>query len=177
VLTILVVALVAGVLGVATGGSLRRLAETRLRALWLVYAGLVIQVGAMIWLSGSSGLAAILLSFGVIALFLALNYKQPGMTLAAIGLILNIAVIATNGAMPVSSEAAAQIGASREAEPGGVKHEPMTDDTRLPWLGDVLPLPIVDEVWSLGDVVLACGLGYFVYRRAKPVRRGRHSMA
>ena len=63
-------------------------------------------------------------------------------------------------------------------EIGGLKHERLTDDTRFVFLGDVIAVPGVREVLSLGDVLLALGIAYFVYARTiAEARRGRHSRA
>jgi hypothetical protein len=35
----------------------------------------------------------------------------------------------------------------------------------LPWLGDVIPLPRLGEVLSLGDLLLVGGIFLLVYRR------------
>ena len=41
----------------------------------------------------------------------------------------------------------------------------MGPKTVLPWLGDVIPLPRLGEVLSLGDVLLVAGVAVLVYRR------------
>jgi hypothetical protein len=38
-------------------------------------------------------------------------------------------------------------------------------DTKLPWLGDVIPLPRLGEVLSVGDVVLIAGTIRLIYAR------------
>jgi hypothetical protein len=38
-------------------------------------------------------------------------------------------------------------------------------ETTLPWLGDVIPLPRLGEVLSLGDVVLIAGTVRLIYAR------------
>jgi len=45
------------------------------------------------------------------------------------------------------------------------EHELMTPSTVLPWLGDVIPLPRLGEVLSLGDLLLVGGIFLLVYRR------------
>jgi hypothetical protein len=47
----------------------------------------------------------------------------------------------------------------------GVKHEIAGPDTVLPFLGDVIPLPYLSRIISVGDVVLAIGIAILVYRR------------
>ena len=165
---ILPVAAVAALYGLVRGGSLEGLANTPFRFVWLLFAGLIAQVGVGIWdppwLSETGELVVVLGSNAVVAVFLALNRHLPGMRLAALGLVLNIAVIAPNGAMPVSLDAAELAGKDAPTELG-LKHEAMNDDTVFPWLGDVIPLPGMRTLLSVGDVVLAAGIAWLVYRR------------
>lgn len=95
------------------------------------------------------------------------NARVPGVPLAGLGLLLNALVVVTNGAMPVSEEAAMKAGISAESlhldtDP---RHEPMDGNTRLHVLGDLVPTPIPlhREVDSVGDIALAAGLGLLVF--------------
>ena len=115
-------------------------------------------------LSQGQSLTIVLLSFGMIVAFFVVNWHLPGLALAAAGLVLNITVIASNGAMPVS-ERAIEIAGVESVEGFGLKHERLNDDTILPWIADVIPLPGIGEVISPGDLVLAGGLAYLVYAR------------
>jgi uncharacterized protein DUF5317 len=99
-------------------------------------------------------------------------------TLAAAGVLLNIVVVVVNGGhMPQSQEAriAAAVSAERVAglasEPGWRNVAPMTSETRLAWLGDVLPEPNwlpLHNVMSLGDVLLASGFAAVLYLATTP---------
>jgi hypothetical protein len=176
--TVLIFAVVAVLVGLARGGSLSSLAATKARWLWLVYAGVLLQVAGAFALSGDTGLAVVLASNAVIAFFLLANHRLPGMALAAIGLALNVLVITANGAMPVSAEVIEAAGVEEAADIGGLKHERLTDDTRFAFLGDVIAVPGLRELLSLGDVLLALGIAYFAYiRTTAEARRGRHSLA
>ena len=159
----------AALYGLVRGGSLEGVASTRFRFVWLLFTGFVIQIGFTLWnppwLTDSGELTVLLVSNGLVALFLAANLRLPGMLLAACGLVLNVVVIASNGAMPASLEAADVAGTDLEAADFGIKHEPLHDDTVFPWLGDVIPLPGLSTLISAGDVVLALGIGRLVYRR------------
>jgi hypothetical protein len=160
----------------ALGGSLHQLASAPFRHPWLVFAGLILQVGVQLWaargLSETTSFALLLLSMATIVVFLVLNLRLPGMALAGVGLALNLAVIAANGAMPVAPRAAASIGLTISEDQAGLKHEVMDDDTSLPWLGDAIPVAPLRTVLSLGDVVLALGLALFVFEATKK-RGGR----
>jgi hypothetical protein len=162
----------------ALGGSLHKLASTPFRHPWLVFAGLVLQVGVQLLsdrgLPETTAFALLLVSMGTIVVFLVLNLRLPGMALAGIGLALNLVVIAANGAMPVAPRAAASIGLTISEGQAGLKHEVMDADTSFPWLGDAIPVSPLRTVLSLGDVVLALGLALFVFEATKK-RAGRRS--
>jgi len=163
------VAAVAGLYGLVRGGSLEGLAATNFRFIWLLLAGFVVQVGFTVWnpgwLSETGELAVIIGSNALVALFLMVNLRLPGMLLAAIGLTLNVVVIGANGAMPVSLEAADVAGTDREISDFGIKHEPLDDNTVFPWIADVIPLPGLSTLISAGDIFLAAGVGWLIYRR------------
>lgn len=152
---------------------MRALSEVQVRALAVLYAGLALQIGFDIWNPewlGSEGGFAVLLGTNVlIALFFWLNRGLPGSLIAAIGFAMNAIVITANGAMPVSRRAAEMAGMVDEL-PVGLKHEWMGQDTLLPWMGDVIPVPVLHSVVSAGDVVLAAGIAWFVYSSATRTR-------
>jgi hypothetical protein len=179
-ITFIVAAVLAAVAAVLRGGSLKTLADTHFDWLWLLFAGLAVQVAAQIWapewLEGGAGTAVIIASNVLVVAFLLLNRQLPGMALIGVGLALNVVVIAANGAMPVSVSASRTAGV--DPPPAGiadVEHERLTDDTKLPWLADVIAIPNTHEVFSVGDVVLALGVGALVYRRATWNKRPRRA--
>jgi hypothetical protein len=177
ILTLLLAAIVAGV-AVMRGGSLERLAATEFKWPWLVGIGLGAQIGLEMWspdwLDDGIGLVVLLASNALVALFLVLNIRLPGMTLAAIGMILNVIVIAANGAMPVSQRALDKAGYEGKVGDLDRKHELLDDDTVLPWLADVIPLPYLRTIISLGDVVLSIGIAQLVYVRTRGAVSGKH---
>jgi hypothetical protein len=168
------------IIGGLRRGSIDRLAATRFRFLWLLWAGFAIQIGAQIWspewLTESWELAVLLVSNALVALFLISNFRLPGIALAGAGLTLNVLVIGLNGAMPVAESASEGAGIRRSLEQAGLKHELLDSDTLLPWLGDVLPIAFFREVLSVGDILLASGIAYLIYSRMTR-SRGRHSLA
>ncbi|MBW3594622.1 MAG: DUF5317 domain-containing protein [Actinobacteria bacterium] len=163
------IALVAALYGLVRGGSLEPLAQTQFRLLWILFAALVAQVGFDLWdpawLSQTGDLVVLLTTNAAIVVFLAANRHLPGMLLAALGLLLNVIVISANAGMPVSQEAAEIAGLEGELTNLGIKHEVLGPDTVFPWLADVIPLPGLNALISVGDVVLAAGIGWLVYRR------------
>lgn len=168
----LVVALAAALL---QGGSLQQLASTQFRYPWLVVAGLVVQVGAQLAtprLAEGVALWLLLAGTSAVGIFLLMNLRHGGLALAGVGLLLNAAVIAANGAMPVSKEAAAVAGVPISREEAGIRHEVLDAESRLPFLSDAIPVAQMNTVLSLGDVLLVLGLALFVYRAAaKPKGR------
>lgn len=174
-LIVLALVVCAVVYGVLRGGSLESVAATTLRSSWLLAAGLVAQVVFAAWrpqwLSGRWALLVLVASNLAMLVFIALNRRLPGLLLADVGLALNLTVILLNGAMPVSAPAAATAGIGGTPGASGLKHELMSSSTALPWLGDVLPVPGVGEVYSVGDLVLAAGIARLAY--ARTVARSR----
>lgn len=168
-LTLLLGALGAAAVARARGGRLETLADTRLRYAPLLVAGLGLQVlftaWSPSWLSDRAELAVVLWSNLAVVLFIALNRELPGMPVMALGLALNVFVIASNGAMPVSQRASDLAGIPSAPDAAALKHELMGPETKLPWLGDVIPLPRLGEVLSVGDVVLIAGTIRLIYAR------------
>jgi hypothetical protein len=101
------------------------------------------------------------------------NRHIPGLALVGVGIFLNALVIAVNGAMPVSPDAARAAASTQEV--GSIKHEPLTDDTRLAILADRVPIELSGQVWSLGDLILVAGIGWMAF--ALPRRRDVVSLA
>lgn len=168
-LVVLIVAGLAVAIAVVRGGSLEALAATRFRWTSLLVTALIVQVVFDIWspagVSESSALALLLTTnLGVVA-FLVLNRSLPGMLAAGVGLALNVVVIAANGGMPVSQQAVRAAGVEAEGGELGLKHEVIDDDTKLRPLADVIVVPLVNEVLSVGDLVLAAGIAHLVYAR------------
>jgi len=183
VVLVLVVAVAALAVSVATGGS--RLTQVRVRAVRLLVAAAIVQLGTSALVPGS-GLArgtALVLTTLLVGLFLVGNARLPGVPLVALGLLLNVVVIGANAAMPVSVDAAARAGISR-AELGLARDAmrvPAGPDTRLASLGDVVPvaLPRWPQVVSPGDVLVAAGVGLLLLtagvRRPQTERRAVRS--
>lgn len=179
---VLVVLVGAMVLGRFRGGSVQALSRLTMPGWPLVFLALATQAvgsfasalglpGPRAWYVG--GMAA---SAALIVVFVARNRELRGMALIAAGFLFNAIVIVSNGAMPVSERAAARAGLSVRFSEHDAKHEVMTDGTRLTWLADVIPVPVPggfgSNVLSLGDVVLAAGIGVLVtnamLRRERP---------
>jgi hypothetical protein len=154
------------------------------RAVVVVFAAAAIQMASV---TTAGVVHAALLATSVIlgALWIALQRRHLASVLLAIGVGLNVAVVAANGGMPVDSGALARVGRRDVDVTRGFlyKHVPMTGDTRLSWLGDRIPVPVQRNVISVGDVLMAVaiclwvadGVGSWLYERrsAGPVH-GEH---
>lgn len=165
----LLLGLVAGIL---RGGRLANIARARFRLPGLVFAGLGLQVGAELiaWLVNhrfrleGRGLLIVTVSYLLLITFVLANRRLanrrlPGAVLIGVGLALNLAVILANGGMPVSLEAADAAGVDpRSYLRSAVKHRVMGPGTVWGFLGDVIPIPLVQSVVSVGDLVLATGV-------------------
>jgi len=150
-----------------SGGRLGALVELRLRHVWAIYAALGLAVLAI----GLPGLPDGLRSLGLVAaypvgaVFLAANWRVPGMLLTGLGAALNLLAIAANGGvMPASPAAVARAGL---ADDPGFQNSAVLADPRLAFLGDVFAVPAswpLSNVFSVGDVLIAAGLAWGLHR-------------
>jgi len=182
---VLILSIVLGlVIGLLAGGRLERLGQVRITWAPLAVAGLAVQFAlfsppVVDWI-GDLGVTGPIVYVGSTALVLAAllrNLRQPGLALLALGAALNAVVILANGGyMPVSPDALAAIG---RLEPGGAYGNTVlaTLGTLLPWLGDIIPLPLpvpFRTVVSIGDLLIGAGAAVFLVR---VMTRGQDSAA
>jgi len=159
---VLVVAVLAIAVAVAAGGD--RLLGLRVRAVRLLVAAALLQLVSGTLASGSAAVRVltVILSALLVALFVWGNWKVAGIPLIGAGLLLNGVVVVLNFAMPVSVSAAARAGlAPAQLHLGDDPfHERLGPQTRLPGLGDTIPvaLPWRPQVVSPGDVLVAAGV-------------------
>lgn len=150
--------------GYARGGRLGNLGNVRLYALWLVVAAAVAQAAVTLGAAAGARLlrsALLATSYVAVLAFVWLNRALPGMRTIFVGFALNAVVITANGGMPVSPAALRAVGApSEDITPG--KHRLLGEDDPLPWLADVIPVPPLPVIISIGDVVLAAGVAVLV---------------
>lgn len=166
---LLVLVTVAGavVAGHLAGGRLGNLADVRIDRPWLVLLSVALQMLlAVVSAAGGPaerfGLPLILASHAALLTFVWCNRMLPGMPLIFLGFAGNALVMAANGAMPVSREALLAV--SRRplgAIPSG-KHRYLEEGDSLTFLADILPIPVLHTVVSIGDLVMAAGVGVLV---------------
>jgi len=159
-------------IGVARRGSLTRLLELRLRHPWLVALAFGLQAAMFILpLEASLGdaVAPILTATNLFILaFVALNLRIAGLKLLGLGLALNTLVMLANGGyMPVSEQSLRSTGHGDQidvmARVGHLdKSRLLGPDTRLAFLSDVLPVPQLQRVFSLGDLLVGLGAVWLI---------------
>lgn len=164
VVVVLACAVVAGWL---LGGRLRNLADVRLRSPWLAF----VAVGLLVLLSGL-GLAGVQLeavtlpivvaSQAALLAFVAANRYLPGMPLVLVGFALNALVIVANGGMPVDPEALRAVGGASATIDDPGRHRLLEPGDAFPLLADIIGIPLLRTVVSVGDLLLAAGVGILV---------------
>jgi hypothetical protein len=161
------------VVGYLSGGRLSRLSELPVRFAHLALIGLLLQL----WNPpGRWPLVILLLSFALLFVFTLANRRIAGFALITAGLVLNLAVIAVNGGMPVTRHALMASDQGDTLLPllaeGGAKHHLATDDDHLLFLSDVIAIPApIRQAISLGDLFTYGGVAVVVVAGMR--RRGR----
>jgi hypothetical protein len=164
-----------------TRGSLRQLLRLRIQAIWMVVLALGIQI-VLEFVDlpkdriDDLGFGLLMASYGLLLAFCFVNLRVPAMWIVALGIALNALVIGLNQGMPTRDREVTTASGRTVEKPieRSVKHRPEGDDDLLPFLGDkiVIPEPI-NEVISVGDIVLAIGIVAVCYRGSRPRRRAR----
>jgi hypothetical protein len=168
-------------IAVLLGANLRQLRVVRLRASWLVFAALAVQVvlfssaSNVLHVPVSESTAHIATYVGLLG-FVAANIGQPGLGIAAAGCALNTIVIAANGGrMPVSLASWTATGrpAAELTAHGSYNNVVLATHAHLSWLGDVFALPRAFPLansLSIGDLLVLIGVITFVFRVSLPAR-------
>jgi hypothetical protein len=164
------------VAGLVAGGRPADAARHTLRWWPALAVGAAAQwVPELLDVPDAAAFGAVVASYALLAAFAVANVRLVGMPVVLVGLALNLAVILQNGGMPVRAEAVVAAGiADRPEEVAaldfGSKRHLEDGDDRLTILGDVVPVPLLREVLSFGDLILAAGITDVVFRLLKPVR-------
>jgi Family of unknown function (DUF5317) len=173
--TVIALAVLAGYL---FGGRLARFTQLQVRWWPLAPIAFALQLAPLPDGDGGIDLAIRILVFGasyaMLLAFAIKNARIAGVPIVVIGLVLNGLVVTLNGRMPVSQSALSSSGQSetlRELQDDHEeKHQLMTDDTLLSFLGDVLPIGSpINQVVSLGDAYVYAGVAWLIVA----VMRGR----
>lgn len=190
------VIVVAFLVGLLSGGRIRRFEDLHLRWPWLAVAGLALQFVPLP--EGAAGTdlvvrtAVLMCSYVLLLAFAGLNIRLAGVSVLFVGLALNMVVIGANGGMPVSRGALELSGQTDELQllidEGARKHHLLTDGDVLTPLADVIPVggPI-KQVVSVGDVFVYAGVMWLIVAvmrgrippeslRGQGAYRGKHRM-
>ena len=163
-------------LGLAVGGSLDNLLDIRLR--WL--PALLVAAAARVtldWALAGGGLPdairlwLVLLTYVYLVAMLLANRGLPGMTAAALGTAANgIAIVVNRGWMPVWQPSLGAAGFDSTTVHSNF-HTMLTGPVDATFfarggpLADIIPIPIpiLQSVASVGDLLLAAGLAFFIF--------------
>ncbi len=163
--------------GLAAGGRLDNLLAVRLRLTLLIFVALALRLGTEAALQRDVALAdqyrvpLLGIAYGALIVALWANRDRPGIGLALVGTALNATAILVNGGfMPVWDQALA----AAQLEPADILSpihfllsttDPVEFLRQAGPLGDVIPipLPIIRNVLSIGDLLLAIGIAFFVF--------------
>jgi MFS family permease len=175
--------LLALIVGAFLGGGLPRLAQLKLRWWWLLGLALAIRLSAMLLRQTDAG-ADLPLGIGFIVVYLLIlvwlagNWRVPGLQIAAVGIGLNtLAVLLNAGQMPIWSGAFLAAGFHATALVNDPFHVLVPATSLADFIasggmfGDVIPIPvpIIRDVVSVGDVLLALGIfSAIVYSMTRP---------
>ena len=143
-----------------TGGRLGRLAELRLRWLWLAPLALGIQVLIVTIAPGGNATlhaAAHITTYVLIGVFLWANRAVAGTRIIALGALANtLAIVVNRGVMPASLTAQRLAGLTEGA---GFHNSAALAHPHLLWLGDIIPVPgPLPNVLSVGDCIIFAGM-------------------
>ena len=154
---------VALALGLALGGRLGALASLRLRAMWLFFAAIVLQLlafppGYLPFETGDGAARALwLASYACLVLAAVFNLRVRGVVLVLAGMLSNlVAVVANGGVMPALPGAARGAGMLEPSKYNSVTQA----EPHVGWLVDRWAAPEwipLANVFSVGDVLLALG--------------------
>jgi len=181
VITIALVGGVALVVVLVTRGSFSRLFRLPIQSIWMVLVALAIQIFlALVEIPSDRfddlGFALVLASYAFLLAFCFVNLRISMMWVIGLGIALNALVIGLNQGMPTAdNEVTTRSGRTIE-EPieRTAKHRPESDDDLLPFLGDRLRVPYpVDEVISIGDIVIGLGIILVCYQASRVRRPAR----
>jgi hypothetical protein len=178
--TVLLVSIFVSIL---RGGRFENLSEIHLRMWLLLPLGYVMQSATFLLPNASwaprAGFFLILFSYIPLVAVVVINRDKPGLWISGIGILMNFSVIAFNQGMPVLAESiqAATKFTLEIVTISDFKHVVFDQNTHLGFLADVIPMNILgmSTVISLGDVLLALGLGVFLEDQLRrPVSWFRH---
>src|SRR4051794_13336402 len=149
-------------------GRLGALADVQLRRRGLAVGAILIQVVVLsVVPSGDHTVHSSLhlFSYALLGAFAFANRRLTGVPIIAVGGLSNFLAIAANGGvMPTAPSAARSIAVRRSQDE--FLNSRVLEHPRLQFLGDVFPTPAswpLHNVFSIGDIVLLCGVFVLVH--------------
>ncbi len=164
--------LVGFVIAAFSGGKIADIRRQKLRIWWTLPLAAVLFVLPVVVndLSGAGTMHA--LGYAALMAFAAANLQLTGIPVVMVGIALNLVPLAFNGTVPVSEAGAltaeiatidtianTDLGAARTLEDGTM---------RFIFLGDTIPVSLLTQIYSFGDLIMAFGLANVMYRIVKP---------
>lgn len=152
-----------------TLGSWSRLVRTPLQSRWILVPVIAIPV-ALAFVDipanriGTLGFGLYLGAYGLLLVFCLLNLSVRGVAVVAMGVALNTLVIGLNHGMPTTAVDGASVATT-------AMHKPRESSDLLPWLGDVIVMPVTRETISFGDLIIGVGLVNVVFWASRPRKR------
>lgn len=159
------------VTGYLRGGRLRRLANLNLKAYYLLFIAVVIEITLNYVLINHNdiileaySLIAVVIQYLLIFVFVGLNLNKPYTWLIGTGVLLNFIVIVANfGAMPVSSQILSLASPSKKmtllGEGKFYTYKLVESGVLLWFLGDIIRISFpLRHFISIGDILLSVGV-------------------
>ena len=150
------------------GGQISAIAEKRLRRVPAIATALAIQIIIADVIPGSNSYllrALYVISYAFVAVFLVANRRVTGMTIIALGTLMNLLPICANlGIMPASPAALRTAGLASDTK--SFATSTALSHPRLAFLGDVFAIPHrvpMANVFSLGDICIALGAAIVIH--------------
>jgi hypothetical protein len=157
------------VLGFASGGKLAGLEKTSLKFQWVMIVLFLLQAVARGRLLGPFyetpfAVWTWVVTSAALLVVLALSWKQAGVAIAGVGILLNLDIVLGNGGMPVD------VGWEAASDAGGIVsvfYHAANSGSLISVLGDVLRLQIAGSTYMLsaGDVLTGVGVLVFIVSR------------
>jgi hypothetical protein len=154
------------VLGLVAGGRPSGLSSLKVRWTPAALVGLALQLAPV---PGTTWpLVLLFVSFVLLIGFAIVNVgaRVPGFVLILIGVLMNFAVIGVNHGMPVSRQALIQSHQQETLpillERPGAKHHLAGSGDRLMFLADVIAVPPLRQIVSVGDVFAYTGVVWLI---------------
>lgn len=159
-------------LGLLIGGRLEHLGERRFRAAPLLVAGLVVQLASG-WFGRGPTVPLVVVSYVLLMAFAGANLHLLGMGVVLVGLTMNFVTIAWNGGMPVRRSAVVAAGIVGWDEVDQLdmhekRHLERPDDD-LMVISDIIPVPVLHEVLSFGDLAMSVGVTDVLVHLLRPL--------